>query len=54
MACISGLNHYAFYYVGVLENPKCRWPTLDATRAGSPLNLDMHASIQDINWTSLI
>ena len=44
----------AFYYVRVLENPKCRWSTWDAIRAGTPLNPDMHASIQDRAWTSPI
>ena len=44
----------AFYYVRVLENPKCRWSTWDAIRAGTPLNPDMHATIQDRAWSSPI
>ncbi len=37
----------AFYYVRVLENPKCRWSTWDAIRAGVAPRPDMHATIQD-------
>ena len=44
----------AFYYVRVLENPKCRWSTWDAVRAGTPPNPDMHATIQDRAWSSPI
>lgn len=44
----------AFYYVRVLENPKCRWSTWDAIRAGVAPNPDMHATIQDRAWTSPI
>lgn len=44
----------AFYYVRVLENPKCRWSTWDAIRAGTPRNPDMHATIQDRAWSSPI
>ncbi len=45
---------HAFYYVRVLENPKCRWSTWDAIRAGTPLNPNMHATIQDRAWSSPI
>ncbi len=44
----------AFYYVRVLENPKCRWSTWDAIRAGVAPNPDMHATIQDRAWSSPI
>jgi hypothetical protein len=47
-------NRRAFYYVRVLENPKCRWSTWDAIRAGVAPNPDMHATIQDRAWTSPI
>ena len=44
----------AFYYVRVLENPKCRWSTWDAVRAGVAPRVDMHATIQDRAWSSPI
>ncbi len=44
----------AFYYVRVLENPKCRWSTWDAVRAGVTPNPSMHATIQDRAWSSPI
>jgi hypothetical protein len=44
----------AFYYARVLENPKCRWSTWDAIRAGVELRPDMHATIQDRAWSSPI
>ena len=45
---------HAFYYVRVLENPKCRWSTWDAIRAGVAPRPDMHATIQDRAWSSPI
>jgi len=45
---------HAFYYVRVLENPKCRWSTWDAIREGVPLRPDMHATVQDRAWSSPI
>ena len=45
---------HAFYYVRVLENPKCRWSTWDAIRAGVAPRADMHATIQDRAWSSPI
>ncbi|MDE0349270.1 MAG: DUF3604 domain-containing protein, partial [Gammaproteobacteria bacterium] len=45
---------HAFYYVRVLENPKCRWSTWDAIRAGVAARQDMHATIQDRAWSSPI
>jgi hypothetical protein len=44
----------AFYYVRVLENPKCRWSTWDAMRAGVAPRPDMPATIQDRAWSSPI
>ncbi|MEK9870204.1 MAG: DUF3604 domain-containing protein [Gammaproteobacteria bacterium] len=44
----------AFYYVRVLENPKCRWSTWDAIRAGIEPRVDMEATIQDRAWSSPI
>ena len=44
----------AFYYARVLENPKCRWSTWDAIRAGMAPRPDMHATIQDRAWSSPI
>jgi len=44
----------AFYYVRVLENPKCRWSTYDAIRQGVAPRPDMHATIQDRAWSSPI
>ncbi len=44
----------AFYYVRALENPKCRWSTWDAIRAGVAPREDMHATIQDRAWSSPI
>ena len=44
----------AFYYARVLENPKCRWSTWDAVRAGVAPNPDMPATVQDRAWSSPI
>ena len=44
----------AFYYARVLENPKCRWSTWDALRAGAAPNPDMQATLQDRAWSSPI
>ncbi len=44
----------AFYYVRVLENPKCRWSTWDAVRSGVAPRVDMAATIQDRAWSSPI
>ena len=44
----------AFYYVRVLENPKCRWSTWDAIREGVAPREDMHTTIQDRAWSSPI
>lgn len=45
---------HALYYVRVLENPKCRWSTWDAIRAGVTPRPDMKATIQDRAWSSPI
>lgn len=47
-------NQRAFYYLRVLENPKCRWSTWDAIRAGVTPRPDMHATVQDRAWSSPI
>ena len=47
-------TQHVFYYVRVLENPKCRWSTWDAIRAGVAPRPDMHATIQDRAWSSPI
>lgn len=44
----------AVYYVRVLENPKCRWSTWDAIRAGVAPRPDLPATIQDRAWSSPI
>jgi hypothetical protein len=44
----------AFYYVRVLENPKCRWSTWDAIRSGVEPRPDLPATVQDRAWTSPI
>lgn len=44
----------AFYYARVLENPKCRWSTWDALRAGTDPNPDLPTTIQDRAWSSPI
>jgi len=44
----------AFYYVRVLENPKCRWSTWDAVRAGVKPRPDLPSTIQDRAWSSPI
>jgi hypothetical protein len=44
----------AFYYVRVLENPKCRWSTWDAIRSGVAPRPDIPSTIQDRAWSSPI
>jgi hypothetical protein len=44
----------AFYYLRVLENPKCRWSTWDAIRSGVEPRPDIPATIQDRAWSSPI
>ena len=45
-------EHHAIYYVRVLENPKCRWSTWDAIRAGVEPYPDYPATLQDRAYTS--
>ena len=47
-------DQHAFYYARVLENPKCRWSTWDAIRAGVAPRESMHTTIQDRAWSSPI
>ena len=47
-------SQWAFYYVRALENPKCRWSTWDALRAGVAPRPDLAATIQDRAWSSPI
>ncbi len=44
----------AAYYVRVLENPKCRWSSWDAARAGTPVSPVMEPLVQDRAWGSPI
>jgi hypothetical protein len=47
-------DQHAFYYARVLENPKCRWSTWDAIRAGVQPRESMHKTLQDRAWSSPI
>ncbi|MCY4531915.1 MAG: DUF3604 domain-containing protein [Gammaproteobacteria bacterium] len=47
-------DQHAFYYARVLENPKCRWSTWDAIRAGVVPREDLHTTLQDRAWSSPI
>ena len=47
-------DQHAFYYARVLENPKCRWSTWDAIRAGVAPRDDFPATLQDRAWSSPI
>ena len=47
-------GQHAFYYARVLENPKCRWSTWDALRAGVAPDPDMPTTVQDRAWSSPI
>jgi hypothetical protein len=44
----------AFYYVRVLENPKCRWSTWDAIRSDAEPRADIPTTLQDRAWSSPI
>ncbi|GIS23266.1 MAG: hypothetical protein CM15mP123_11680 [Gammaproteobacteria bacterium] len=48
------MDHKAFYYVRVLENPVCRWSTWDSIREGFEPRSDIPATIQERAWTSPI
>jgi hypothetical protein len=47
-------DHYAAYYVRVLEIPTPRWTTLLAVDAGLPLPKDVPPTIQQRGWSSPI
>ena len=44
----------AFYYVRVLENPRCRWTTLLANRADVDRPSDVPETVQHRAWSSPI
>jgi len=47
----------AYYYVRVLENPRCRWSTFDCQALGAeapPVCRELPATIQERAWTSPI
>ncbi len=44
----------ALYYVRVLENPTCRWTTLESLRTGLPPPAQVPATIQERSWSSPI
>ena len=44
----------ALYYVRVLENPTCRWTTLESLRTGLPPPEQVPATIQERSWSSPI
>ena len=44
----------AFYYLRVLENPRCRWSTLDALSLGRPPPTETAPTIQERAWSSPI
>ncbi|MYE11554.1 MAG: DUF3604 domain-containing protein [Gammaproteobacteria bacterium] len=47
-------DRHAFYYVRVLENPTCRWPTRLALSANVDLPGDVPATEQQRGWSSPI
>jgi hypothetical protein len=47
-------DHPAFYYVRVLENPSCRWSTVEALRLGRPLSPLVPKTVQQRAWSSPI
>ena len=47
-------DRHAFYYVRVLENPTCRWPTRLALSADVDLPRDVPATEQQRGWSSPI
>ena len=43
---------HAFYYLRVLENPRCRWSTREALRLGRPPPPETAPTIQERAWSS--
>ena len=47
-------GEHAFYYLRVLENPRCRWSTFDALSLGRPPPPELAPTIQERAWSSPI
>ena len=47
-------GEHAFYYLRVLENPRCRWSTYDALRLGRAPPPETAPAIQERAWSSPI
>ena len=47
-------GEHAFYYLRVLENPRCRWSTYDALRLGRAPPPETAPTIQERAWSSPI
>ena len=47
-------GEHAFYYLRVLENPRCRWSTFDALRLGRAPPPETAPTIQERAWSSPI
>jgi len=48
------IEHPAFYYARVLENPTCRWTTLLVNSVGAEVPADIPATVQERAWSSPI
>ncbi len=47
-------REHAFYYLRVLENPRCRWSTYDALRLGQSPPPETAPTVQERAWSSPI